>query len=179
MSKSLQDQLLNAGLVDKKKAKAVQKEKRKQAKQVPKGQTVIDENKQLAEEARRQKAERSQELNRQQQLEAEKKAILAQIKQLITQHRLDRKGGEVAYQFVDSKKIKKLYLTELQQNQLSRGIIAIVKLNDQYELVPTAIAEKIAQRDESFVMLINQKSTEVVEEDDPYADYQIPDDLMW
>lgn len=179
MSKSLQDQLLKAGLVDKKKAKAVQKEKRKQAKQVPKGQTVIDENKQLAEEARRQKAERSQELNRQQQLEAEKKAILAQIKQLITQHRLDRKGGEVAYQFVDSKKIKKLYLTELQQNQLSRGIIAIVKLNDQYELVPTAIAEKIAQRDESFVMLINQKSTEVVEEDDPYADYQIPDDLMW
>lgn len=179
MSKSLQDQLLKAGLVDKKKAKAVQKEKRKQAKQVPKGQTVIDENKRLAEEARRQKAERSQELNRQQQLEAEKKAILAQIKQLITQHRLDRKGGEVAYQFVDSKKIKKLYLTELQQNQLSRGIIAIVKLNDQYELVPTAIAEKIAQRDESFVMLINQKSTEVVEEDDPYADYQIPDDLMW
>lgn len=179
MSKSLQDQLLNAGLVDKKKAKAAQKEKRKQAKQVPKGQAVIDENKRLAEEARRQKAERSQELNRQQQLEAEKKAIFAQIKQLITQHCIDRKGGEVAYQFVDNKKIKKLYLTELQQNQLSRGIIAVVKLNENYELVPAAIAEKISQRDESFVMLINQKSTEVVEEDDPYADYQIPDDLMW
>ena len=179
MSKSLQDQLLNAGLVDKKKAKAVQKEKRKKAKQVPKGQAVIDENKQLAEEARRQKAERSQELNRQQQLEAEKKAILAQIKQLITRHRIDRKDGEVAYQFADNKKIKKVYLTELQQNQLSRGIIAIVKLDEHYELVPTAIAEKIAQRDESFVMLVNQKSTDVVEEDDPYADYQIPDDLMW
>jgi len=179
MSKSLQDQLLNAGLVDKKKAKAAQKEKRKQAKQTPKGQAVIDENKRLAEEARRQKAERSQELNRQQQLEAEKKAILAQIKQLITQHCIDRKGGEVAYQFADNKKIKKLYLTELQQNQLSRGIIAVVKLNESYELVPAAIAEKIAQRDKSFVMLINQKSTEVVEEDDPYADYQIPDDLMW
>ena len=179
MSKSLQDQLLNAGLVDKKKAKAVQKEKRKQAKQQPKGQAKIDESKLRAQQVLQEKAERSRTLSQQQQAEADKKAIQAQIKQLIESNRIDRQNGEVAYQFVDDKKIKKLYVTELLQNQLGKGLIAIVKLNDSYELVPKVVAEKISQRDESTVLLLNDKSQDVVEEDDPYADYQIPDDLMW
>ena len=41
---SLQDQLLNAGMVDKKKAKKIEKEKRKQAKQLPKGQKLTNES---------------------------------------------------------------------------------------------------------------------------------------
>ncbi len=179
MAKSLQEQLLGAGLVDKKKAKAVQKEKRKQAKQVPKGQTVVDENKARAQQALQEKRERSKELARQQQQQADKKAIQAQIKQLIETNRIDRQGGEVSYQFVDGKKIKKLYVTELLQNQLSKGLIAIVKLGEAYELVPQVVADKIAQRDESRILLLNTKSVDVVDEDDPYADYQIPDDLMW
>jgi uncharacterized protein YaiL (DUF2058 family) len=179
MSKSLQDQLLNAGLIDKKKAKAAQKEKRKQAKQQPKGHEKLDETKLRAQQALQEKAERSKELSRLQQQEADKKAILAQIKQLITTNRIDREGGEVAHQFVDNKKIKKLYVTERLQNQLTKGLIAVVKLGEQYELVPQVVAEKIAQRDDSFVILLNTKSTDVVDEDDPYADYQIPDDLMW
>ncbi len=40
------------------------------------------------------------------------------------------------------------------------------------------IGEKIAQRDASIVVQIKKKVQEV-EEDDPYADYKIPDDLMW
>ena len=179
MAKSLQEQLLGAGLVDKKKAKSVKKEKYKQAKQQPKGQAAIDESKQLAQQALQEKRERSKELARQQQQEADKKAIQAQIKQLIETNRIDRKDGETAYQFVDGKKIKKLYVTDLLQNQLSKGLIAIVKLGESYELVPQIVADKIAQRDEATVLLLNSKSADVVEEDDPYADYQIPDDLMW
>ena len=99
---------------------------------------------------------------------------------MINTNKLDRKGGELAYQFVDGKKIKKLYVTSKLQDQLTKGQIAIVKQGDQYELVPARIAEKIKQRDEARVLVLHEKgNSETVDEDDPYADYPIPDDLMW
>jgi hypothetical protein len=45
-------------------------------------------------------------------------------------------------------------------------------------LVPRVIADKIAERDPSMVVRVNKASTEIPA-DDPYAAYQIPDDLMW
>ena len=48
MSKSLQDQLLKAGLVDAKKAKSIKKEKNKKNKQRPKGQVDEPTPEQLA-----------------------------------------------------------------------------------------------------------------------------------
>jgi uncharacterized protein YaiL (DUF2058 family) len=176
---SLQDQLLKAGMVDKKKAKQITQEKRKQAKQA-KGTVIIDESKEAAKRALAEKAERDRKINRQRQDEADKKAIHAQIIQLISLNKIDRRGGEIAYQFTDGKKIKKLYVDTLLQTQLIKGVIALVKLKDGYELVPAAIAEKIKQRDESVILVHNtQSSTDLVAEDDPYAAYQIPDDLMW
>ena len=107
------------------------------------------------------------------------RALDAQIKQLIEVNRVDRNDGEIPYQFTDGKKIHKIHVTGLLQTQLSNGLIAIVKLGDRYELVPTPVAEKIAQRDESRIILQNQASKGSGDEDDSYADYQIPDDLMW
>ncbi len=176
---SLQDQLLKAGLADAKKAKQINKEKRKQAKQAPKGQQQVDEAAVAARQAQEAKAQRDRELNRQRQAEAERRAILAQIKQLITSNRVDRGNGDIAYQFTHDKKIKKIYLSETLQTQLMRGFLAIVELDGNYELVPSVIAEKISQRDESRVLTRKDPAANQVEEDDPYADYQIPDDLMW
>jgi uncharacterized protein YaiL (DUF2058 family) len=178
---SLQEQLLKAGMVDEKKAKKLKQEKRKQAKQ-PKGTVVVNESKEAAKRALAEKAERDRELNRLRQAEADKKAIHAQIVQLITLNRIDRNKGEIAYQFTDGKKIKKVFVDSLLQTQLVKGIIALAKLNDGYELVPAAIAEKIAQRDPSVILVHNTMAASTaaaVEEDDPYAAYQIPDDLMW
>jgi uncharacterized protein len=58
-------------------------------------------------------------------------------------------------------------------------VLAVVKLGEGYELVPRIVADKIAQRDEGAVVVANIKSAQQVEEDDPYKDYVIPDDLMW
>jgi hypothetical protein len=54
-----------------------------------------------------------------------------------------------------------------------------VRLDDSYELVPMVVADKIRQRDESYVIVSQQPQASVDEADDPYADYKIPDDLMW
>jgi uncharacterized protein YaiL (DUF2058 family) len=177
---SLQDQLLKAGLTDKKKLKQASKNKRKEENlKRHNKQEIVDETKQAAQQALAEKTARSQELARQQNAEAEKKAIAAQIRQLIELNRQPRQGGEIAYNFSDGKHIKKLLVTSAMQAHLISGKLAIVKLGDSYELVPAPIAEKIEQRDPAAVLVRNDSSSEIEDEDDPYADYKIPDDLMW
>ncbi|MEM8501237.1 MAG: DUF2058 domain-containing protein [Pseudomonadota bacterium] len=176
---SLKDQLLKAGLVDEKKAKQIEKQKRKQAKQTPKGQVLENEARELARQTQAERAAKDKEINRQHQFAAEQKAIAAQIKQLIDTNRIERKDGDIAYQFSHNRKIKKLYVNQLQQLQLINGVISIVRNNDKYELVPAIVADKIKQRDESVVLVLNVAGKTDIDEEDPYADYQIPDDLMW
>lgn len=179
---SLQDQLLKAGLADKKAAKQANKEKRQQQKQKKQDKGVVtDEVKLQAQQALAEKAMRSRELAAQQNAEAEKRAIAAQVKQLIELNRQSRQGGDIPYNFTDGKLIKKIHVTGELQRHLVNGSLAIVKLGEGYELVPAQVADKIAQRDAAVVLLRNDPasaSSEAVE-DDPYADYKIPDDLMW
>ena len=176
---SLQDQLLKAGLTDEKKAKAVKNEKRKKRKQQPKGAVEVNETEMRARQAKEAKAERDRQLNLERQKEADKKAIRAQIRQLIETNRIDRTGGETAYQFVDGKKIKKLYVTDTMADQLARGRLAVVLLNDLYEVVAEGVARKIMERDETAVIALHERQADDQGDDDPYAGYEIPDDLMW
>jgi uncharacterized protein YaiL (DUF2058 family) len=179
---SLQDQLLKAGLIDAKKAKQANKEKRKETNVARRSsEEVVDEVKQSAEQARLEKIERDRELNRQRDLELQQKAIAAQIKQLIENYRQSKGAGngDVEYNFTDGKLIKKMRVSTLVLEQIARGLLAVVKLGEGYELVPRIVADKIAQRDDKFVVVANTKQDNKVDEDDPYKDYVIPDDLMW
>lgn len=183
---SLQDQLLKAGLVDAKQAKKASKDKRKSQKVQKKSkQVVVDEAKVAAAKAREEKAARDKQLNEERKAEQEKKAIAAQIRQLIDLNKVDKgAGGDLlGYNFTDGKQIKKVHVTAAIQKQLEKGQLAIVKLMEVgkdeagYELVPAAVADKISQRDQDCVISKQEKIE--IDEDDPYADYQIPDDLMW
>ncbi|KMQ74041.1 DUF2058 domain-containing protein [Marinobacter subterrani] len=176
---SLQDQLLKAGLADEKKAKTIRSEKRKQRKQQPKGAVQVSEAETRARQAREEKAERDRQLNLERQQAAEKKAIQAQIRQLVETNRLDRSRGETSYQFVHDKKIKKIFVDEKMVDQLSRGRLAIVYVNDNYEIVAEGVARKVMERDEKAVIVLHDRKTDDAGEDDPYAGYEIPDDLMW
>ncbi|WP_264779343.1 DUF2058 family protein, partial [Escherichia fergusonii] len=49
----------------------------------------------------------------------------------------------------------------------------------EYAIIPASVADKIAQRDATFIVLNSALSQEEQDEDDPYADFKIPDDLMW
>ncbi len=176
---SLQEQLLKAGLADEKKVRAIRQEKRKQRKQQPKGAVPVNEAEERARKAREEKAERDRQLNLQRQREAEKKAIQAQIRQLVATNRLDRSRGETAYQFVHDKKIKKIFVDDTMVDQLSRGRLAIVCVDDEYELVAEGVARKIMERDASAVVVLHDRHQDDSGDDDPYAGYEIPDDLMW
>ncbi|WP_122755231.1 DUF2058 domain-containing protein [Pseudomonas viridiflava] len=176
---SLRDQLLKAGLVNQKQAKQVGKEKQKEQRLVHKGQAQVDDSqKRAAQEALAEKVKRDQELNRQQQEKVEQKARTAQVKQLIEASRLPKLTTEDYYNFVDDKKVKRISVNALVRNKLSSGSLAIVHHGGGYEIIPREAALKIQERDPRRIVLLNT-STEAPDADDPYAAYQVPDDLMW
>ena len=184
MAKSLQEQLLAAGLADEKKARQVRDEQRKAKKQQKQKKasapSEAEERRQRAQQAQAEKAERDREINRQRQVDAERKAIRAQVRQIVQQHGVDRGNGDVAYNFVLDRKVKKIYVTAELSDQLARGRLGIVGLDDAFHLLPAVVIEKIRQRDtETPVVLAQPDNADTPDEDDPYADYQIPDDLMW
>lgn len=177
MANSLQEQLLKSGLVDSKRAKAIEQEKRKKGKKQPtrkKGERAEDRRE--TKPAQAQKAQRDRALNRQRDDERQRRAVAAQIKQLIADHRLPKRDGDIAYNFADGQKVKRLYVSEPVHKQLSGGEAAIVKLHGQYDIVPRATAEKIRERDAACVIVCNEPGKD---EDDPYGDFPVPDDLMW
>ena len=183
---SLQEQLLKAGLVDKKKVQKVNQDMSKQKKiERRTGTESVNESREAALEAQRKNAERARELNAQRDAAAAEKAVKAQIAQLVQQNRQPRAGGgkgagkgDIAYNFTHGSKIERIYVSEQVQQHLVAGRLVIVFLAGNYELVPKIIGEKIAERDPASVIQVKQTATQVAE-DDPYADFKIPDDFTW
>lgn len=65
-------------------------------------------------------------------------------------------------------------------NALVTGSLVIAKDQDQYAYLPKALAEKIDQKMQGFILINNaEKNEQTTDEEDPYAAYVIPDDLMW
>lgn len=179
---SLQEQLLKAGLVDKKKVQKVNQDKSKQKKiERRTGAESVNESREAALEMQRKNAERARELNAQRDAAAAEKAVKAQIAQLVEQNRQPRAKsgkGDIAYNFTHGSKIERIYVSEQVQQHLVAGRLVIVFLKGNYELVPKVIGEKIAERDPGSVIQVKQSATQV-DADDPYADYKIPDDFTW
>jgi hypothetical protein len=180
MKLSLQEQLLKSGLVSTAQARSVKADKRKQTQQQRKnGVEVIDEAKELAQKAQAEKIERDRELNQLRQQQDEQKQLAAQIKQIIELNRLPREAEGLAYNFTDNNKVKRLYVSEAMRDQIAQGRLAIVKLGADYEVVGAEAAQKIQARDAASVIVFNEQNTTNDVVDDGYADYQVPDDLIW
>lgn len=176
---SLQEQLLKAGLVDKKKVKLANQDKSKQNKVERRtGTQSVNEAREAALDIQRKNAERARELNAQRDAAATQKAIMAQIAQMVQKNRQGRGNGDIPYNFTHDKKIERIYVSAEVQAHLVAGRLVIVCQGGAVELVPRIIADKIAERDASLVVRVNKTSTEI-DADDPYAAFQIPDDLMW
>ena len=175
---TLQEQLLKAGLVTSKKAAKVQRTAKKSRVQAREAREAVEENKKA-------QLERDKQLSEQQKQAALVKEYKAQIKQLIEMNRITVSRGDIGFNFTDNKLIKKIEVDKTTQTQLINGRLAIARLiidsngESEYAIIPASVADKIAQRDETFIVLNSALSQEEQDEDDPYADFKIPDDLMW
>lgn len=176
MSMSLRDQLLQAGLVNEKQAKESERQMRQQQRQrqhLPKEKRAVQSAAELAaQQAQTAKASRDQELNRQRKEQAQKKALQAQIEQLIQQNCLPRAQTEERYHFVDGNKVRSIPADHVMRVRISRGEVAVVRREAGFELVPADIAARIRERDEHAVIPCGG-----VQETAPSDG--VPDDLVW
>ena len=182
MGNPFQDQLLKAGVVTKQQVKKAQSATNKKKKeQRSKKNTAVDETKLKAQQAAKEKAERDKALNQRKEDQAKQKAISAQIDQLITANLIKRdEACDIIYNFEHRKKVNRIYLNADMKQRIIDGKLGIARIEGRYELIPKLIAEKIQQRNEKRVILFDCSETEEkIDEDDPYADFQVPDDLMW
>jgi hypothetical protein len=176
MSNSLQEQLLQLGLVNKSKVQQAKKEKRKQ-KQDRRPATARSSVAQAVARAEADKAARDRELNRQKEIKQAAKARRALLRQFIEQNRLNAPSADQAYNFVHGSSVKRLYVTGAQREQLVAGKLAIAQSGDRYYLVGLETAAKIRNLSPTTFVFIAQQ--EAGDKDDPYAGFQVPDDLMW
>jgi len=182
MSMSLRDQLLQAGLVNEKQAREAERatlQQQQERQRLPKPQRGSASEQQLAvRQAQQAKTARDQEISRQQQQKADRKARVAQIRQLIEQHRLPNPDREEFYNFVDGGKIRRIGVDASLRERLARREVAIVRYGSGYEWVPAATAERIRERDQGAVVA-DGVAAPSAHTDDAYQDFPVPDDLMW
>ena len=175
---TLQEQMLKAGLVTSKKMAKVQRTAKKSRVQAREAREAVEENKKV-------QLERDKELSEQQKHAALSKEYKAQVKQLIEMNKINISKGNIGFNFTDNNLIKKIAVDKTTQAQLISGRLAIARLvvdnssESEYAIIPASVADKIAQRDANSIVLNSALSQEEQDGEDPYADFKVPDDLMW
>lgn len=180
---SLQDQLLKAGLTTKQKTRQANVDKRKKNKQkrsgVQHGNSLQEQVQQDLIKAKSDKQTKDNALNEQKQLQLAAKERVLRIKQILTHHQIKGVAGDHEYNYTFDTTIKKLPLDLVTHKALVNGQLALCGLDEITYLVTRETAEKLSELDKSIILVQNDKVQDEVDEDDPYADYQIPDDMMW
>ncbi|MEQ4676023.1 DUF2058 domain-containing protein [Providencia vermicola] len=175
---TLQEQMLQVGLVTSKKMAKVQRTAKKSRVQAREAREAVEENKKA-------QLERDKQLSEQQKQAVLSKEYKAQVKQLIEMNKIEIAKGDIAFNFTDNNVIKQVMVDKNTQKQLISGRLAIARLIidnsdvNGYAIIPAVVADKITQRDVDSIVLNNALSEEAQDEDDPYAEFKIPDDLMW
>jgi uncharacterized protein YaiL (DUF2058 family) len=181
VSSTLREQLLKAGLVTEKQVRATEQQQHKQQRpqQARHKPAPVSEQKRAAEQARAAKAARDQELNRQREINAQTKARMAEIRQLIQQHKLPKVDSDERFNFVAGSKLRFVAVDAARREGINNGTLYIVRFEGQSEVVPAAIAERIRERDARVVISLNAAPAAPADENDPYKDFVVPDDLKW
>lgn len=181
MGNSLQDQLLKAGLIDQKKIDQARKAEKQKATQrhKPKKTKAPRAAKPALTPEQLEKQARDRELEQQRAEVRRQREVAAEVRQLVRGHRHPRTPGDddVPFNFQNKDKVKRIFVSPDTHKLITAGRLVIVNDNGVFELVPPPIAEKIRQRNPSLV--IDLPEDKGPDADDPYAQYQVPDDLIW
>jgi hypothetical protein len=178
----LQEQLLKAGLVKKSKVAEVAREQHKA--RHGKGAAEPGEIQREAERARIEKAERDRALAAERKAKTRIAELRAQARQIIEDKKVPR-TGEIAYRFTAGGAIRTVLVDETLRKQLTSGALVIAQLDDRYELLPRVAGDKVRERDANMIVLDHGQqagaapSSGSSEDDAYYAQFQVPDDLVW
>jgi uncharacterized protein YaiL (DUF2058 family) len=179
MRNPLQEQLLKAGLAKKGKVDQIAREQAKQRQ--GKAPAPAPAEKVDAQRLQAERAERDRALAAERNAQAHARELAAQVRQIVDANKVKREG-EISYRFTDGDKISSVLVNETLRSQLAKGVLVVVRAGDAYELLPRAAAEKVRERDASSIVLDHGQASagQPQSEDDAYyAQFQVPDDLVW
>jgi len=109
---------------------------------------------------------------------AEEKAD--QLRQIMRANRIDRAYAGVPYRFTEGARVREIAVTGTQQGRIARGELAVVSDGERCELVPAKVARRVRSIAPEAVLVLNSGDERGKDTDeDPYAAYRVPDDLMW
>ena len=190
MRGSLQDQLLKSGIATeeqlkkpKPKIKPVSKSRKSHSKSnaktnnKPSQASRVQQNAQQNKQPKQKTAEEAPTLG---------KALRTEIKQLLKTNKLNDKTGEIPYNYVIAGQVKRFYINEKQQIELKAGKMVIVNWNTISYLITTEAEVELRKLHPTIEVASVISETESAktqdkkkDENDPYSDYEIPDDLSW
>ena len=180
MRNPLQEQLLKAGLVKKSKLAQVAHEQTKARHgKAPPAPSV----EQLEiERLRAERVERDRALAAERNAQARISEQRAQARQIIQTQQVAREG-DIEYRFTDGSAIRSLLVNTALRSQLANGSLVIARLGEGYALLPRAAAQKVHERDAAMIVLDHTRTDPAVQdatdEDEYYARFKVPDDLVW
>ena len=177
----LQEQLLKAGLVKKSKVSQVAREQHQA--RIGKAASTAADIEREAQRARAQKVERDRALEAERKALARQRELQAQARQIIRDKRVPR-TGESEYRFTADGAIRTLLVDDALRRQLAAGALVIANGGNGYELLPRVAAEQVRQRDASMIVLDHGQPADAAqaptsEDDAYYAQFEVPDDLVW
>ena len=197
MANSLQEQLLKAGLISEQQVKDTRRQDgraRRQDKKPPKkarppqsstpavvaGTAPKNERERELARQRAAKIARDRALNQDRDAERGRKAKHAQARQLLEQHSQNAAGGESPYNYLRGRKVKRAYVHPEQRERIIGGqlVLAVVEGN-HHLLLPDIAARVAALLPEAYLHQHVSEPEIELDQDDPYADFKVPDDLVW
>lgn len=186
MSSSLKDQLLSAGLLTKEQARSGSRKKRPKKAKGRKRELDPEtrERQALVAAHEQRRKDESRELNRQREQARKAQEQADRIRQILGTRALPKPGVNdetTRFHFQLEQRIHGLHVSAPQRAMLVDGRAGIVLFDGVYHLLPAEHATRVQELSPKRVW-INTGSDDddkPVDEDDPYAGYEVPDDLIW
>lgn len=181
MANSLQEQLLKAGLVSEAQLNRSKKQEHRSKKKRGGGRGQPSASSTQAQKDAQRKGEQDRALNAKKEAERKANELRLQIRELVLSNAQSREGADVPYHVVRKGRIRKIYVTAAQRDQLAAGTLAVTTARGRHHVIPLQTAQRVAElMPEYFVYIAaSDEPSSQPAADDPYAEYTVPDDLMW
>jgi uncharacterized protein YaiL (DUF2058 family) len=181
MANSLQEQLLKAGLVSETQLNKSKKQEHR-AKKRGSGRKTSEAAKAAVAQRQRQKAEQDAALNAKREAKQKEQELRLQIREMVLSNALPvEAGADVPYNMVRNGRIRRIYVTAAQRDQIVAGTLAVATARGRHHLIPVAVAERISALMPSYFVFRAEAEAapDEPDENDPYAEFKVPDDLTW
>ena len=179
MGNDLKQQLLKAGLAKKSDvARVVREQVRQRHAKSPRppldAAGAVDAKRLQAE-----RADHDRQLAAARNAQLRQRELGAQAVQIIDAARVPGRG-EIPYAFQDGRVVARIAVDLAQRSQLAAGALVVARHAGGFVLLPRAAADKVAARDATLIVADHAGAADTPGDADPaYAEFPIPDDLVW